>query len=254
MHYIPTRDLFPGATQVGVNTLPVKQVMDLPLVDASAEAVIRRLLDATRKTASFITASCMKQKAENQAYAAALCRTDYLLPAGTGIAMAAKLEGTSFAERLNGADFTQKLLQAAARQDKSVFLISNRPGAAESASRRLCRHIPGLRIAGTHTESAEAERDDTTTAAINASGADIVLVAMGMPVQEIWIDRHRDALDACLVLGVGTQFDDLAEDMTCAPIRYANGRMDPLWELAMGPNRAAWRNRAVIVASMARAA
>jgi len=61
-------------------------------------------------------------------------------------------------------------------------------------------------------------------ARINASGADVVLVAFGAPLQEAWIRRHRTQLGARAALGVGGLFD------------FYSGRVPraALWDRALG--------------------
>nr|WP_245848431.1 WecB/TagA/CpsF family glycosyltransferase [Actibacterium ureilyticum] len=90
--------------------------------------------------------------------------------------------------------------------------------------------------------------------AINGSGADIVLVAMGAPLQELWIDRNARHLSAGLILGVGGLFDFLAGTVRRAPLWVRKARMEWVWRLAMEPRRLARRYLLGNVAFMVRAA
>ncbi|MEO4041409.1 WecB/TagA/CpsF family glycosyltransferase [Hoeflea sp. CAU 1731] len=77
---------------------------------------------------------------------------------------------------------------------------------------------------------------------INASGADIDLVALGVPLQEIWIERNRERLSASLVMGVGAQFDFWSGEVRRAPMLFRKTGMEWLWRLALEPKRRARRN------------
>ncbi|WGW02398.1 WecB/TagA/CpsF family glycosyltransferase [Tropicibacter oceani] len=223
-------------------TLPRRAVLGLPLVDCGRAQVISALLSGQIRSVCFVNAHCVNVAARDRAYAAALARADALLPDGIGIELAARMAGGGpLAENLNGTDLTPALLRRAAEQGKSVFLLGGRPGTAERAAARLARDIAGLRIAGTR-DGYDGVRDSARAlAAINASGADILLVAMGVPMQELWIDRHLDRLTPGLVLGVGALFDFLAGNVQRAPAPVRRVRMEWAWRLLQEPRRLAGR-------------
>ncbi|WP_411028166.1 sugar transferase [Shimia sp. FJ5] len=163
------------------------------------------------------------------------------MPDGIGVELAARMQGEQIAENLNGTDFTPRLLRQAAEWGLSVFLLGGKPGTARAASARLCLDIPGLQVAGTRDGYGDVARPLDVIEEINASGADIVLVAMGVPRQELWIDAHRQLIDAPLVLGVGALFDFLAGNVRRAPHWLRKRRMEWVWRLAMEPRRMAKR-------------
>ncbi|MGR3315040.1 WecB/TagA/CpsF family glycosyltransferase [Roseovarius indicus] len=254
MQYQPALHFSSGAHPAETRKLPLCPVLGLPLVSADAETVIRTLLAPGRRTVFFLNAHCANIRASNASYAAALARADYVLPDGIGVELAARMQGRRLAANLNGTDLTPRLLRLAARWGMSVFLIGGTPGTADAAAQRLCLDIPGLRIAGTRDGFAGAARPEEAIDEINASGADIVLVAMGVPQQELWIDEHRHLIDAPLVLGVGALFDFLAGNVRRAPGWVRRRRMEWAWRLAMEPRRLAKRYLVGNATFLARAA
>lgn len=254
MQYQPALHFSSGAHPAETRKLPLCSVLGLPLVSADTETVIRTLLAPGRRTVFFLNAHCANIRAGNASYAAALARADYVLPDGIGVELAARMQGRRLAANLNGTDLTPRLLRLAARWGMSVFLIGGTPGTADAAAQRLCLDIPGLRIAGTRDGFAGAARPEEAIDEINASGADIVLVAMGVPQQELWIDEHRHLIDAPLVLGVGALFDFLAGNVRRAPAWVRRRRMEWAWRLAMEPRRLAKRYLVGNAAFLARAA
>ncbi|MEQ8877088.1 MAG: WecB/TagA/CpsF family glycosyltransferase [Phycisphaerales bacterium] len=241
MQYQPAEFMTTGASPAETRSLPLCPVLGLPLVSADAETVVRTLLSPGRRTVFFLNAHCANIRARNAAYAATLERADYVLPDGIGVELAARMQGRRLAANLNGTDLTPRLLRQAAQWGKSVFLIGGTPGTADAAAQRLCLDIPGLRIVGTRDGFAGAARPEEAVDEINGSGADIVLVAMGVPQQELWIDEHRHLIDAPLVLGVGALFDFLAGNVRRAPEWVRRRRMEWAWRLAMEPRRLAKR-------------
>lgn len=233
-------DAFTTATPVA---LPMRRrtVMGLPLVDATTAQTVEALLDGTARRVYFLNAHCANVRVRNSAYAAALENADMVLPDGIGVELAARMTGKGLTENLNGTDFTPELLRAAARQGKSVYLFGAKPGTAESAARKLALTIPGLRIAGTRDGYEGAADSEAAIAHINRSGADILLVAMGVPMQELWIDRNAERLSPRLILGVGALFDFLAGNVRRAPELVRKAKAEWVWRLAMEPRRMANR-------------
>jgi beta-1,4-glucosyltransferase len=83
----------------------------------------------------------------------------------------------------------------------------------------------------------EGVKNPNLIAQINASTADVVLVAMGNPMQEQWILNHYQALNAKLVSGVGALFDFWAGDKPRAPSWIQKIRMEWFYRLCLEPKR-----------------
>lgn len=234
-------------------TLPTVQVLGHPLADATADQAAHALLDRPAPRVFFLNAHCANVAARDPLYASALRRADHVLPDGIGVELAARLRGHRLTANLNGTDFTPVLMREAARRGLSVFLFGARPGTAERAAERLIHDIPGLRVVGTMDGYDDARDEEAAIARINASGADILLVAMGVPQQELWIDRNAERLNTRLNLGVGALFDFLAGNVRRAPALVRKARLEWAWRLAVEPRRMARRYLVGNVTFMARA-
>ncbi|WP_417204928.1 sugar transferase [Antarctobacter sp.] len=246
-------DSFTSATPVAA-PLRTRPVLGLPLVDGTTDQAIATLMTGGARRVYFLNAHCANVRARNSRYAAALDKADMVLPDGIGVELAARMTGKGLTENLNGTDFTPALLRAAAARGQSVFLFGAAPGTAEAAANRLALAIPGLRIAGTRDGFEGAADSDAAIDHINGSGADILLVALGVPMQELWIDEHAHRLSPRLVLGVGALFDFLADRVRRAPVTLRRAKMEWLWRLAMEPRRLAGRYVVGNVTFLARAA
>ena len=236
MKQIPTDSLFAASQPFAQSkTLPV---LGFDLVNASSKEAIRAILSPGRRKIAFMNAHCANVASRKDDYAVALHRADMILPDGVGIEIAAKLAGTPPTENLNGTDLGPKLMAEAAKRGKSVYLLGGTPGTAEKAARTIQMKVPGLRVAGTSDGFdglANAVQD------INASGADILLVALGVPLQELWIDENFDLLDVQVALGVGALLDFWAGNAKRAPAIVRKSRMEWAWRLMMEPRRLAKR-------------
>ncbi len=190
-----------------------------------------------RSTIQFINAHCVNMLGADAGYAAALRRADFLLPDGSGLSLAAKLAGETLGDNLNGTDLFPELCRKAAAQGASIYLLGGKPGIAAAAAATMVARFPGLVIAGTRDGYWDRAREDAMIAEINASGAGIVLVGMGVPLQEKWIDRVRDRLTARVAMGVGGLFDYYSGSIPRAPQVFRAVGCEWMWRLAQEPRR-----------------
>ena len=80
----------------------------------------------------------------------ALHRADLVLPDGSGLSLAGRLNGLPVRENMNGTDFIPRVLDLLAHQKMSVFLLGGHPDVVSACREILTQRYPGLRIAGTH--------------------------------------------------------------------------------------------------------
>ncbi|WP_205320124.1 sugar transferase [Notoacmeibacter marinus] len=218
-------------------------LFNLDIVREGRDRTIDAMLDMRghRRTAAFVNAHCINVMARSHDYRWALDKADYILPDGIGMALAARMHGLGFEENLNGTDLFVPLCRAAVERGRSVFFFGSRVGVAKAAAEHAAYLVPELKVAGTRSGYFDAADNDDIIAEINRSGADIVLVALGVPAQDIWIARHRHRLDASLVMGVGAQFDFWSGRIPRAPVRLRKMHLEWAWRLAVEPRRLARR-------------
>lgn len=150
-----------------------------------------------------------------------LNRADLSLPDGFGLHLGARLTGQRLSQRVPGADFVQALLRLAGRRGWTVFLYGGRPGVAELAAQRISWLYPEVRLVGYESGYRgpwQQLHERRVLEKIHRAKPDILLVALGAPKQELWIDRHRRVLhDVKLAIGVGRTLDYLAGTIRRSP-------------------------------------
>ncbi len=146
---------------------------------------------------------------------------DLSLPDGFGLHIGARLTGQRLKQRIPGADFTLDILRIAEQCHASVFLFGGRTHIAERAAEKLLQQYPRLRIVGVESGGRgewTKMQDRRIVERIHFAKPDILLVALGAPKQELWIDAHRhDLHDVRIAMGVGRTFDYLAGEIKRAP-------------------------------------
>ena len=121
-----------------------------------------------------------------------------------------------------------------------LFLLGAGPGVADEAAKILTERNPALIVAGTYAGSPDPVENDGIVERVNASGAQILLVAYGAPKQDMWIDRNRHALKHIRVaMGIGGSLDFIAGRAVRAPIWVQDLGLEWLHRLIKEPWR--WR-------------
>ena len=127
----------------------------------------------------------------------------------------------------------------------SIFLLGAKPGIAEMARERINRLAGREIVVGALGPSFNFvdDKQETTQAIdmINASGATCLIVGLGAPKQEIWIDRHRSRMPGVKVyMGVGATIDYEAEAVRRAPPWMTRNGLEWVYRMATEPRRY-WR-------------
>lgn len=153
---------------------------------------------------------------------------------GIGMDLAARLmHGQRFRENLNGTDFIPRLLGGSPLPLR-VFLFGARPEVVREASRSVERRF-GHTVVG--AVSGYGVDDDLVCERIRAAKPDVVLVALGNPLQEQWILDHAQKLPPALYVGVGALFDFLAERAVRAPVWVRKLHLEWFFRLMQEPKR-----------------
>ena len=164
-----------------------------------------------------------------------------LLNDGIGLDLGARMcVGAPFPENLQGSDLVPRLIAASASPLR-IFLLGSRDGVAACAGDVFTSRSPQHTVVGARSGFFEPEDEEALISEINGSGADVLLVAMGNPLQEMFIMRHTDELEVPVAIGVGALFDFLSGEVARAPRWIQQIRLEFLFRLAQEPRRMARR-------------
>jgi N-acetylglucosaminyldiphosphoundecaprenol N-acetyl-beta-D-mannosaminyltransferase len=166
-----------------------------------------------------------------------LARASTVYCDGSGIRLGAALLGRRLPPRFTAADWIDGFCARAAAVGVRLFIVAGEEGIAEQAADILRRRHPRLLIVGTHHGFLNEAESASVVEGVNASGAHIVLVGMGTPVQELWVTRHRELLAAAVVWTVGAVFDFVVGAQPRAPRWLRDLHLEWLWRLATSPVR-----------------
>ncbi|MBS7697319.1 MULTISPECIES: WecB/TagA/CpsF family glycosyltransferase [unclassified Chelatococcus] len=240
---IPGQRALTGADRANA----IRPIFGIPVYAATSDAMIAEidgLCEAAQAGAplqvAFLNAHNANLCWENADVAAAF-RRGLVLNDGIGLDIATRvLHGQAFPDNLNGTDFVPLYLEKTNRVFR-IFLLGGAEGVAEKVLSAFQARAPQHDYVGTrHGYFTDAEAADVA-GEIAASGADLVLVALGSPRQELWMSRHLIATGCRAGLSVGGLFDFASGTKPRAPALVRRLQCEWIFRLLLEPRRMARR-------------
>jgi N-acetylglucosaminyldiphosphoundecaprenol N-acetyl-beta-D-mannosaminyltransferase len=197
--------------------------------------------DAGRRV-MYVNAHVVNQSRAIPELREALRSADLVYCDGYGVRLAARVLDMPIPYRMTGADWVWGLAALSELAGQSLYLLGSEPRVAAQAARRLERSYPRLNVVGAHhgyfdLDSPHCER---VLEDIQARRPDLVLVGMGTPKQELWVQRYADRAGAQVLWTVGALLDYVAGRVPRAPRWLADNGLEWIFRLAIEPHRM-WR-------------
>ncbi|HEY6711502.1 MAG TPA: WecB/TagA/CpsF family glycosyltransferase [Rubrobacter sp.] len=191
-----------------------------------------------------VNAHCLNLCYEDRALRDSLNGADVVFCDGAGVMLAARMLGGRIPARITYAAWIWRLAGFAAAEGFSFYFLGAPPSVAQEAARRLRERYPGLRIVGIRhgyfDHSAGSTENEAVLEEINATAPDILLVGLGMPLQERWLTQNRYRLDARVALTGGAVFDYVSRRVRRGPRILTESGFEWLARLLHEPRRL-WR-------------
>lgn len=159
---------------------------------------------------------------------------DYVIPDGIGIIKGAKTLGTPMHERITGFDTLMFLIKTANKRGLKLYLLGSKPEVIKASAERVKRDFSNAKLVGYHDGYFKNDQDIVDD--IVAKKPDIVLVALGSPKQEFFINNYRKQNNA-IWIGVGGSFDVFSGTKKRAPIIFQKLSLEWLYRLLKEPTR-----------------
>lgn len=158
-----------------------------------------------------------------------------IVPDGIGVVKGANYLGIPINERITGVDYVAFLFGTLNSSSKKIFLYGAKEEVLQSLVKKLEEKYPNIKIVGsvngyTMDEEGVAEK-------IIETKPDVVLVALGIPRQEIFIKKVIDKCDKGIFVGVGGAFDVLSDTKRRAPDIFIKLNLEWLYRVGKEPKR-----------------
>lgn len=177
----------------------------------------------------------MKSETDENVRKLLLDKRSILVPDGIGIVKAAKIIDYPVEERITGIDIAVKLLEYGNELKKTIYLFGSTEEVISSMNNVLKEKYPNLKIVGTSNGYVK-DKDAVFKKIINKK-PDIVLVALGIPMQEKLIYKYLDKFDKGILVGVGGSFDVISGKKKRAPKIFIKFNLEWLYRITTEPKR-----------------
>jgi N-acetylglucosaminyldiphosphoundecaprenol N-acetyl-beta-D-mannosaminyltransferase len=166
---------------------------------------------------------------------------EWVICDGVPVKWAADFLGTPIVERITGLDLLPDLIQLSHQKNFSVFLLGASPGVGEQLKNKIEAEYPNCMVKGIYVPPFmpvfTEEENQKILEAVNQSGADILLVSLTAPKQDIWIAEHKHLLQVPLSIGIGGAFEVMAGLVPRAPKWMHAAGLEWLYRLIQEPKR-----------------
>ena len=173
---------------------------------------------------------------------AALVVTD-----GKPVVWAASILGLDIPGTVPGSDLVPAIFDAAQANKKpiKVFLLGAMPSVADRAKDNILEKWPVVNVVGTLSPGFGFDKKSNESQAIceiiNNSGADLLVLGLGAPKQELWITQYAPKISVKVALCVGATIDFLAGEKARAPMWMRKVGLEWLYRMMSEPKRLAKR-------------
>ena len=171
---------------------------------------------------------------------AAINNSHLIVPDGTGIVWAYKVlnpENSQNIERIPGIELAEKILGAGNNLTKKVAIFGSTIEVLEKVTLFIKNKFPNIQLVKTINGFMGKENDEKIAGEIASVSPDIVLVALGTPRQEIWINKYGSLFPKSIVIGIGGSLDVWANKKPRAPTWARKLNIEWLFRILIDPKR-----------------
>ncbi len=142
--------------------------------------------------------------------------------------------------RLTCIDWIHPVMRMSVKMGWRVFFIGGTPHVANRAEETLKRRHKGLQLKTFHgyfDRAPNSKEQDELFRRLHAYRPDIILVGMGMPLQELWIKEYYHRFPPSVIITVGGLMDLVAGKLPVPPRWIGRMGLEWLYRLVTQPRR-----------------
>lgn len=158
--------------------------------------------------------------------------------------MVSRFRGGQLTERVTGCDLLFRLLEEGDQKHWSFYMLGAEESVSEQAVKVIAQRYPGVVVKGRHHGYFQADEEQQIVEEICTAQPDFLIVALGAPHAEHWINKYRHQLNARVAIGVGGSLDIVAGKTKRAPAIWQKLNLEWLYRLLSQPSR--WRRQLIL--------
>ncbi len=158
-----------------------------------------------------------------------------LVPDGISIIKKAKQYNINIKERITGVDISSKALEICNKNKKSIYLFGSKKEVLDKLIINIKQKYPNINIVG--FSDGYVEDKDKIMKEIISLSPDLILIALGVPSQELLINKYIEKAKKGVFIGVGGTFDVLSGCKKRAPKLFIKLNLEWLYRIICEPTR-----------------
>lgn len=173
---------------------------------------------------------------KNDEFSTIINNAELVIPDGIGIKIALAINGKKV-ERIPGIEYAKRMIEICAEKNIPIAMIGAKKHILEKAVENLKNEYKNINIVYKRDGYFQSEEEAEVLEEIKKSGAKYILIALGSPRQEFFIDTGRKSIKNALWIGVGGSFDIWSGVIKRAPIIFRKLGLEWLYRLINNPKR-----------------
>lgn len=158
-----------------------------------------------------------------------------IVPDGIGVVKAANILNYDVKERVTGVEIVQGLFRILNQEQKKLYLFGAKKEVVTQLVEKVKKDYPNIIISG-YNDGYVEDKDSVFDEIANIQ-PDAVLVALGIPAQEMLIAKHYNRFEKGIFIGVGGSFDVLSGMKKRAPKIFIKLNLEWLYRILKEPSR-----------------
>ena len=225
--------------------------VDIDLLSMSQTvSIIKNWLMLPEKTCKFVITPNVDHIVKVQVDAGlqmAYKQASLVVTDGKPVMWAARLLGVNIPSTVPGSDLVPAIFDYTENKKMplTVFLLGAMPGVADRAKANIQTQWPTVKVVGTLSPDFGFDKNAQDSIAIcqviNQTGAQLLVIGLGAPKQELWVTQYSSYLQVKVALCVGATIDFLAGEKARAPIWMRKLGLEWLHRMLTEPRRLAKR-------------
>lgn len=224
---------------------PIYWLLGLPFDAVGMDAAVQRIREAARDRRRLVVitpnVNFVAMAAGDPAFRDALLHSHLSLVDGMPLVWLGRRNRIPFPERVAGSSLLVRLAAESAAPPLRVHFFGGESGAAERAAARLTEFGGGLASAGWTDPGfvpVESMGSPALLERINASDADLLVLALGAKKGHEWITRHQHAINVPVISHLGATVNFIAGTVERAPRWVQDSGLEWIWRTVQEPRLA----------------
>lgn len=210
---------------------------DVITTQQTVERAIRLIQEGKRGYICTVNVAILMMMRSNARLAKFIHEADLIVADGQPIVWASNWLSMSLPQRVAGVDLIDALAAEAENKGLWIYLLGASTEVITTAANKLQSKYPKLKISGFSNGYFSDVQTPQRVEAIRQSNTQILLVGMGVPRQEFFLEENWSNLGVNLAVGVGGSFEIFAGTKKRAPLWIQEVGLEWLYRLLQEPQR-----------------